>query len=43
VYAKDAAFCWPYVLLQFEGFAQNNALTLLQRCQNDLSSFNDDF
>ncbi|WP_340610583.1 NAD-dependent malic enzyme [Xenorhabdus bharatensis] len=33
---------WPNVLLQFEDFAQNNAMPLLTRYRNDLCCFNDD-
>ncbi|MEX0445561.1 NAD-dependent malic enzyme [Xenorhabdus sp. SGI246] len=33
---------WPNVLLQFEDFAQQNAMPLLTRYRNDLCCFNDD-
>lgn len=33
---------WPDVLLQFEDFAQPNAMPLLKRYQNELCCFNDD-
>ncbi|WP_447531918.1 malic enzyme-like NAD(P)-binding protein, partial [Pseudomonas aeruginosa] len=33
---------WPNVLLQFEAFAQTNALPLLERSKEELCCFNDD-
>lgn len=33
---------WPDILLQFEDFAQNNAMPLLNRYKNQLCCFNDD-
>src|SRR5699024_10704963 len=33
---------WPDVLLQFEDFAQHNALPLLERYRNQIACFNDD-
>lgn len=33
---------WPKVLLQFEDFAQSNAMPLLQRYRDDVCCFNDD-
>ncbi|CAK9885387.1 MAG: NAD-dependent malic enzyme [Candidatus Erwinia impunctatus] len=33
---------WPNVVLQFEDFAQKNAMPLLQRYRNELCCFNDD-
>jgi malate dehydrogenase (oxaloacetate-decarboxylating) len=33
---------WPDILLQFEDFAQNNAMPLLNRYKNELCCFNDD-
>lgn len=33
---------WPNVMLQFEDFAQPNAMPLLQRYRNQICSFNDD-
>ncbi|WP_241583061.1 NAD-dependent malic enzyme [Rosenbergiella epipactidis] len=33
---------WPNVLLQFEDFAQKNAMPLLERYQDELCCFNDD-
>jgi len=33
---------WPHVVLQWEDFARNNALRLLNRYRNQLCTFNDD-
>ncbi|MBD1388941.1 NAD-dependent malic enzyme [Neiella sp. HB171785] len=33
---------WPEALVQFEDFAQNNAMPLLQRYKDDICCFNDD-
>ncbi|GGA75155.1 NAD-dependent malic enzyme [Neiella marina] len=33
---------WPDALVQFEDFAQNNAMPLLQRYKDDICCFNDD-
>ncbi|MCM2680244.1 NAD-dependent malic enzyme [Echinimonas agarilytica] len=33
---------WPDALVQFEDFAQNNAMPILERYKNDICCFNDD-
>ena len=41
-FIKAVKKCWPNVLLQFEDFAQNNAMQLLERYREKICCFNDD-
>ncbi|MFC3093748.1 NAD-dependent malic enzyme [Alteromonas sediminis] len=42
MFIKAAQRRWPEVMIQFEDFAQPNAMPLLQRYRNEVCCFNDD-